>query len=563
MSEKAEQSSTPTRNARLLPWIAFAAIVLGYLLFVIRLHPTNFFGYSQDDTLYFSSAKAIADGQGYVLPSVPGTPAASKYPILYAWLLSWVWRWNSSFPANLSVATGLNLAFGVGYLAAAFVFLRRLPAIGDAGAVVLTAICAMNPRVLFLSANLMSDLPFAALALSACVIASTTIEEKAGPRSTVLCGIVTGLSILTRAMGLPVAAGICLGFLLRSGWRKAWAFAGCVFPFVGALFWRSAFWSPDPTGSTTSNCAQSWQITRLYYTSYTGFWRADVLSHGVFWQTAGSNLRSVLVQPGMYFVKTAYVYPAVLALVLLLAVTAIAIRGVFRLADLAGWQPVHFALGFSLLPMLLWDYSIADRFMIPFLPLIEAAIWTEIRQIVSQVRHTPGSKSSKSERTVAAGFLAVSGAVLFCGVGVSWWGEVRALAKTSESRGELLQEKRAAYSWLKENTPANSRILAYEDASSFLYSGRQSLRPVIFSAAGVYRPKLLDSELACINSNAIPIGAAYWITSDDDFVSEWEPASSRARDRQSGMERTYQMLFRSDHGGVRIYKLDLAGASAQ
>jgi hypothetical protein len=563
MSEKAAQSPTPTRNARLLPWIAFAAIVLGYLLFVIRLHPTNFFGYSQDDTLYFSSAKAIADGQGYVLPSVPGTPAASKYPILYPWLLSWVWRWNSSFPANLFLAAALNLAFGVGHLAAAFIFLRRFPAIGDTGAIVLTAVCALNPRALFLSANLMSDLPFAALALSACVIASTAIEEKAGPRSTVLCGIVTGLSILTRAMGLPIAAGLYFAIFLRSGWRKAWGFGGCVLPFVLALFWRSIFLAPNPTASVTSNCAQSWRMTWLYYTSYTGFWQADVLSHGVFWQTVGSNLRSVLVQPGMYFVKAAYVHPAVLALVMLLAVTAIAIRGVFRLADLAGWQPIHFALGFSLLPMLLWDYSIADRFMIPFLPMIGAAIWAEIRHIVSQVRHTPGSKSSRSERTVAAGFLAVSGAVLLCSVGVSWWGEVHALAKTSESRGELLQEKRAAYSWLKQNTPAGSRILAYEDASSFLYSGRQSLRPVIFSAAGVYRPELLDSELGCINSNAAPIGAAYWLASDDDFVPEWEPARSRARDRESEMERKYQMLFRSDHGGVRIYKLDSRDGSAR
>jgi 4-amino-4-deoxy-L-arabinose transferase-like glycosyltransferase len=444
----------------------------------------------------------------------------------------------------------------VGYLAAAFVFLRRLPAIGEAGAVVLTAICALNPRVLFLSANLMSDLPFAALALSACVIASTAIEEKVEPRSTALCGIVTGLSILTRAMGLPIAAGLFFAILSRSGWRKAWVYAGSVFPFVVALSWRSIFVARDPGASVASNCAQSWKMTWLYYTSYTGFWRADVLSHGVFWQLAGSNLRSVLVQPGMYFVKATYVHPAVLALVLLLAVTAIAICGILRLADLARWQPIHFALGFSLLPMLLWDYSIADRFMIPFLPLIAAAIWTEIRQIVSQVRHTPGSKSSKSERAVAAGFLAISGAILLCGAGVSWWGEVNALAKTSDSRGALLLEKRAAYGWLKENTTANSRVLAYEDASSFLYSGRLSLRPVIFSAAGVYRPELLDSELACINSNAVPIGANYWISSDDDFVSEWEPASTRARNRESEMERKYQMLFRSDHGGVRIYKLD-------
>ena len=147
MSAAAGQSAMQTRRPRLLSWIALAAIVLLYLLLVIHLHPNNFFGYSQDDTLYFSSAQAIADGHGYILPSVPGTPAATKYPILYPWMLSWVWRLNPSFPANLSIAVALNLVFGVAYLAAAFIFLRRLPAIGDVWALLLTAICALNPRI--------------------------------------------------------------------------------------------------------------------------------------------------------------------------------------------------------------------------------------------------------------------------------------------------------------------------------------------------------------------------------------------------------------------------------
>src|SRR5260370_16175742 len=161
---------------RSLPWIALSAIVLSYLCLVIRLHPTNFFGLSEDDTLYFSSARSIAEGHGYILPSVPGTPPATKYPILYPWILSWVWRWTSAFPGNLSAAVALNLVFGAAYLIAAFAFLRRLPGFSNTGALVLTAICAINPTVLFLSANLMSNIPFAALALGACVAASRSNE---------------------------------------------------------------------------------------------------------------------------------------------------------------------------------------------------------------------------------------------------------------------------------------------------------------------------------------------------------------------------------------------------
>jgi len=66
------------REIRWLPRIVLAVVVALYLSLVLHLHPTNFFGFSQDDTLYFSSAKAIAEGHGYILPSVPGTPPATK-----------------------------------------------------------------------------------------------------------------------------------------------------------------------------------------------------------------------------------------------------------------------------------------------------------------------------------------------------------------------------------------------------------------------------------------------------------------------------------------------------
>src|SRR5882724_11299563 len=216
------------RQIHWLRWIALSAIVVVYLLLVICLHPGNFFGLSQDDTLYFSSAKAIADGQGYVSPSIPGTPSATKYPVLYPWILSWVWRSNPSFPSNLSSALALQLAFGVAYVSAAFVFLRRLPGISNAAALVLTAVCAVNPTVLFLSCNLMSDIPFAAVALSACIIAVKANEKEARARTTVFSGILSGLSILIRAMGVPLAAGLFVAIALRNGWRRAAVFVACV-----------------------------------------------------------------------------------------------------------------------------------------------------------------------------------------------------------------------------------------------------------------------------------------------------------------------------------------------
>jgi 4-amino-4-deoxy-L-arabinose transferase-like glycosyltransferase len=540
---------------RFLPWIALAAIILGYMWFVISLHPTNFFGLSEDDTLYFSSAKSIAEGHGYILPSVPGTPPATKYPILYPWIQSWVWRWNSAFPENLSAAVALNLVFGAAYLIGAFAFVRRLPGFSDAVALVLTAICAVNPRVLFLSANLMSDVPFAALAVLACVAAARANEKEGGRGRTVLCGILTGLSILIRVLGIPIAAGLFVAITLRSGWQKATTFAACVLPFVVAFFWRSILLVPKVSLVAASSCSNSWRMTWLYYTSYTKFWTVDVLSHGVFWQTVRNDVLAALVQPASYFVKASYLRAPVFALVLLVILSVIAIRGGVRLVSSARWQPIHIALAFYLLPILAWNYGVMDRFLLPFLPLICAGIWWEVQHTVSQMRSTLRAKV-RAEVAIVACFFCIVGSALLYGIGSSWSGETRDIASESQSRAALLVEKREAYAWLKENSPRNAVAIAYEDASMFLYSGRQAIRPVIFSPAGVNRPDVLNSDLACITSSAEAIHAKYWVVSDDDFGYEWEPASSRARAKEREMERPLHALFRSRQGEVRIYKID-------
>ncbi len=553
----AEFSSVP-RALRFLPWIALSAIILIYLCLVIRLHPANFFGLSEDDTLYFSSAKAITEGRGYILPSVPGTPPATKYPILYPWILSWVWRWHPSFPANLSSALVVNLGFGAAYLIAAFAFLRRLSGFSDAAALVLAAVCAVNPRVLFLSANLMSDIPFATLALGACVLAAKANEKTAGPGTAVFCGILTGLSILIRALGIPIAAGLFVAIALRGGWRKVASFAACVLPFLVTFYSPSVFLTPKIPPAAASSCTDSWRMTWLYYTSYAGFWKADVLSHGVFWQTVRNHILAVLVQPATYFVKATYLAAPVLALVLFVILSVIAFRGGLRLVSSAGWQPIHITLAFYLLPILVWNYGVMDRFLLPFFPLILAGIWREVQQVVSQVRSASSGKG-RAEMAIVACFFGIAGAALLVGIGASWSGEIRAIRRESESRAALLAEKREAYAWLGENSSRDAVSIAYEDASMFLYSQRQAIRPVIFSPAGVNRPDVLNAELACLTSSAEPTHARYWLVSDDDFGSEWEPAKSRAKEREREMERTLNPIFRSAQGKVRIYKLDANG----
>src|SRR5579864_5850291 len=130
MGQRRSTSSTWVPQTPAKCWICFGIILLLFLGYVEWLRPAPLFGYFHDDTLYFSSAHALATGQGYIIPSLPGTPPQTKYPILYSWLLSWVWKWFPNFPGNIMPAIWLTAFFGCWFLAAAFQFLRKMDGIG-------------------------------------------------------------------------------------------------------------------------------------------------------------------------------------------------------------------------------------------------------------------------------------------------------------------------------------------------------------------------------------------------------------------------------------------------
>jgi hypothetical protein len=62
-------------------------------------------GFLQDDAIYLASAKSLATGQGYRIPSLPGAPAQTKYPLGYPLLLSIIWTLDPHFPDNMAIAS--------------------------------------------------------------------------------------------------------------------------------------------------------------------------------------------------------------------------------------------------------------------------------------------------------------------------------------------------------------------------------------------------------------------------------------------------------------------------
>ncbi len=68
------------------------------------------FGYLHDDSLYVSSAHSLAEGRGYLIPSIPSEPPQSKYPIGYPFFLSLLWRLQPDFAGLPRFILGMRTA---------------------------------------------------------------------------------------------------------------------------------------------------------------------------------------------------------------------------------------------------------------------------------------------------------------------------------------------------------------------------------------------------------------------------------------------------------------------
>ena len=111
-------------------------------------------------------------------------------------------------------------------------------------------------------------MPFSAVALATMVIAEKALARNAKVSTAFAGGILAGLSMLLRILGVPIAAGIFIAGITRRAWRQTAVWSVSVAPFFGWLVWRTVTSARAIPPAGMAVAGPGFQQTWTFYTSY-------------------------------------------------------------------------------------------------------------------------------------------------------------------------------------------------------------------------------------------------------------------------------------------------------
>ncbi|GEM_PF-1413879 len=569
-----------------LPVIAAGLITLGLavpLAWRALEQYQIFFGMYHDDGIYLVTGKALAEGRGYRIISLPGEPPETKYPIGFPLYLSLAWRMMPKFPDILPLLSALQVVLALSAAAAACAYLLRTRKVTPILALVILSACVLNYHYLDFSPMIMSDLPYSLLAFlglwlterlagqparrgapgCAGVPPASGMARRCGaparPLSAAALALLLAAAATVRSQGLVVILAALVYLAARGRLRLAAAIAvGCAVAIAPQFLWQHYAQAAIPA-----------QLA--FYTSYLGHSYGTLPGFSSLRQVIWSNYEwSGILQINTYYPFLARIpyrslsplaFELVYRLLYPLLGLPLLIGGLRELRRLSmpGLYCFFYALSLSF-----WPVRLEWRHIFPLLPLNYFLYLRGFRALARAMK--PGGRLPRR----LYGKLCAAAAIVFCASLVAGTvldarentGRYGLAAATHASLADPATQRIdmcETHSWVRANTSASDVFVCNNDPSFFLYTGRKAILPSPMELWRFIRLHLVDSDSLL---EAIGFAHARYVVTEPTLrgtglaVAQTAEAVRLLSARYPG---ALQPVFTSTHGLFRIFRVSPAG----
>jgi hypothetical protein len=533
------------------------ALVTLFLLLLIPVYwielNTPAVGYYHDDGIYVVTAKALAEGKGYRILSLPGEMVQTKYPVLFPALLAIVWKIFPLFPENaifLKMVPLIGTFFWV-WLLHWFFKEKYLNASSSTGIILITL---SSPWVVLFSVTILSETIFAFLCTGA-LIYLNRLEgnpDKKEIRTLFLSSILAAAAFLTRSAGIPLLFAGTISLLLRRRYRTCVRFfllyVIIVSPWIlwqaiyhGSYSWANSYY--------TSSNYQNWNIL----VNYPPLIKAEILAKNfLFLLLAPTYLLGLNIR----LFGTLY-FPYIIAIL----VTSFSLLGFYQ--DLRmGIQSIHLFLLFYYGMLLIWVWP-PLRFVVPIFPFWLFFAYKGVMLICSNF-----SSRARIQRTVNEGLVILLCLCLGSALYVSTSNVLRIHQPAVSISNPPTNENYDWYgvssllAWTSENTPSDSVLLGNLDPTIYLYTGRKAVRGFVADPYLLYYSDKSDDSLGSesdLMGVLISQKVNYIIRTPAENFKE-VPIFNRMLDRLLLKdERILRLVKEGSHPGYKVYWVNQQG----
>lgn len=401
-----------------------------------------------DDGIYVTTAKAMAEGRGYIIDSLPKPLAQTKYPIVFPAMLSAVWKLYPEFPANLPWLRFIPLACFWAWLYLVWRLFGELLGMRERTKWIIALLVSAPLLAQFVRTPL-SEMPFALFSTWVVLLLTKVYLEETPPRTSqaLLLGVAFALAFHTRTAAVALLPVVVLTLLRKRAWSAMALFGAVAICACGPwLYWQSIH--PPPSEEPLRFYSQAnyadWNLLgSTQVTDPTGVVIWNVM-FGVGWP------QYVWIVPSSEWLMPAY-----------LVMAAVTMIGVWILLRGPGFGVALWTAS-SMVLSVLWVWP-PWRFQVPLLPFLLLAL-------TASIPATAPSAIRVSARAVAT-VLIISG----------MW-----LSGQPEKKDAIWPEYARLFDWLRTNTRDTAIVAGSMDPSYWLYANRRSIRAYEYDPLRLY-----------------------------------------------------------------------------